>query len=106
VRYWYVVAATGWAAAAYLVSSTSVAYFDTLRLLSWIPAAILVALIVEQARRKPSQLAGPPGPAAPAGSSSAGLTSTGQAAGGFAAAISGRPGVGARAAPCCARSSG
>jgi hypothetical protein len=55
-RYGYVLAAAAWAAANYLVPSNLPRWINDLRLLSWVPAAMLVAIIVEQALRKPSSL--------------------------------------------------
>jgi Glycosyltransferase family 87 len=46
-RYGYLIAASAWAALAYIIPLSSL---DARRFLSWLPAAMLVALIVEQVR--------------------------------------------------------
>ena len=57
----YVIAASAWAATAYLVPFGTAVTRDFLIGLSWLPAALLVAIIAEQARRTPAELAGAPG---------------------------------------------
>jgi hypothetical protein len=66
----YVIAASAWAAIAYLNPFGTVATRDFLIGLSWLPAALLVAIIVEQLRSKPADLAGETG--VPAGGLAAG----------------------------------
>jgi Glycosyltransferase family 87 len=50
----YVIAAAGWAAIAYLAPFGPVATLQYLRGLSWLPAGLLLAIIVEQVRRPPA----------------------------------------------------
>jgi hypothetical protein len=57
----YVIAASAWAAIAYLSPFGPVATRDFLIGLSWLPAALLVAIIAEQLRRDPGDLTGEPG---------------------------------------------
>jgi hypothetical protein len=57
----YAIAASVWAAIAYLNPFGTLGTREYLIGLSWLPAAFLVAVIAEQVRRKPSQLAGEPG---------------------------------------------
>jgi hypothetical protein len=84
-RYGYVVAATGWAGAVYVMTTISPAWVDALRLLSWVPAAMLVAIVVEQVRRRPGLPDAEPGPGRRAGEHRR-LARSGPAAGGPAAA--------------------
>jgi hypothetical protein len=57
----YVIAASAWAALAYLTPLRTIATRDYLIGLSWLPAALLVAIITEQVRRRPGELVGEPG---------------------------------------------
>jgi hypothetical protein len=57
----YVIAASAWAAIAYLNPFGTVATRDFLIGLSWLPAALLIAIIAEQVRRRPADLAVEPG---------------------------------------------
>lgn len=57
----YVIAASVWAAIAYLTPFGTSATRDYLIGLSWLLAALLVAIIAEQVRRKPGELAAEPG---------------------------------------------
>jgi Glycosyltransferase family 87 len=61
----YVIAASAWAALAYLTPFGSIASRDYLIGLSWLPAAFLVAIITEQARSQPTEVAARPGLPAP-----------------------------------------
>jgi hypothetical protein len=50
IRTWYVVAASGWAALFYLHPLLPTAFTYTLRGLSWLPAAVLLAVLLELVR--------------------------------------------------------
>ena len=52
----YAIAAAGWAAVAYLAPFGRFGTLQYLRGLSWLPAGLLVAVIVEQVRRRPGEL--------------------------------------------------
>jgi hypothetical protein len=56
-RYGYVLAATGWAITIYVLPIHAPGWQNDIALLSWIPASMLVALIVEQVRRASPELA-------------------------------------------------
>jgi hypothetical protein len=57
----YVIAASAWAALFYLTPSATTGSRDYLIGLSWLPAAVLVAIIAEQVRSRPGELASGPG---------------------------------------------
>jgi hypothetical protein len=59
-RTWYAITAAGWAAVFYLPPFTPTNSYNFLRGLSWLPAAMLIALIYEQFRSKPDELAAVP----------------------------------------------
>lgn len=50
VRTWYIVSASGWAALFYLVPLVPAANAGVLRGLSWLPAAVLLAVVIELVR--------------------------------------------------------
>jgi Glycosyltransferase family 87 len=63
-RTWYTITAAGWAAVFYLPPFTPTNSYGFLRGLSWLPAAMLVALLYEQLRGKPDELSVIPEPPA------------------------------------------